>query len=120
MIRLKCCRLHRNGGSCRPWDEAREDPVQDCLAAAVGAGLDPRVADVCEAHKVELLGKVIAGYVVGLDNGERKRDIGEPSGRHIRHRPSRADRGVRHWEERDERGEERERAEELHPVGDQY
>lgn len=59
-------------------DEAGECGMDDGIAIRVGARLETSVTDIRLANEVELLGKIIAGSVGGVCDGEWERNSSEP------------------------------------------
>ena len=58
-------------------DEAAESSMDGGFAIRIGARLETGVTDIGLAIEVELLGKIIAGFVGGVCDGEWERNISE-------------------------------------------
>jgi len=64
-----------SGGS--PTDEAGEHGMDDRVAVGVRARLETSITNVGLAIKIELLSKIVAGFVRGVRDGEWECDICE-------------------------------------------
>lgn len=58
-------------------DKAAESSMDDGVAIRIGARLETSVADIGLAIEIELLGKIIAGLVGGVCDGEWECNIAE-------------------------------------------
>ena len=58
-------------------DEAAESSMDNGFAIRIGARLETGVTDIGLAIEIELLGKIIAGFVGGVCDGEWECNISE-------------------------------------------
>ena len=72
-------------------NEAGECGMDDGIEIRVGARLETSVTDIGLANEIELLGKIIAGFVGGICDGEWERNTSESRTGDVGYAPCYAD-----------------------------